>query len=43
MSKIGISLGNICFSAVWAVQNGLRKTKAEGYKTCPFDLMISNY
>ena len=43
MSKIGISLGNICFSAVWAVQNGLRKTKAEGYKTCPFDLMVSNY
>lgn len=43
MAKVGISLGNVCFSAMWAVKNGLRKTKAEGYHTCPFDLMVSNY
>jgi hypothetical protein len=38
-----ISLGNVCHSAVWAVNNHLRTKKAEGYKTCPFDLMVSNY
>jgi hypothetical protein len=40
---IGISLGNVCFSAIYALENGLRKSKNEGYKTCPFDLMVSNY
>jgi hypothetical protein len=44
MSEIvGISLGNVCYSAEYGVQNGLRKTKAQGYNTCPFDLMVSNY
>jgi len=43
MNYIGISLGNVCFSAEWAVQNKLRKRKEEGYHTCPFDLMVSNY
>ena len=43
MNIIGISLGNVCKSAEWAVANNLRKRKNEGYNTCPFDLMVSNY
>ena len=43
MNTVGISLGNVCYSAFWATNNGMRKTRNEGYKTCPFDLMISNY
>lgn len=43
MNKICISLGNVCYSAQYAVKNNLRKTKNEGYNTCPFDLMVSNY
>ena len=43
IKKIGISLGNVCYTAEWAVENGLRETKKKGYKTCPFDLMVSNY
>ena len=43
MQTIGISLGNVCYSAQWGVENKLRKTKEEGYYTCPFDLMVSNY
>ena len=43
METIAISLGNVCYSAMWAVENKLRKTKDEGYLTCPFDLMVSNY
>jgi len=43
INKIGISLGNACYSAIWAVVNGYRKKKQDGYKTCVFDLMISNY
>jgi len=43
MNIIGISLGNICDSAEWGVNNGIRKRKDEGYNTCPFDLMVSNY
>jgi hypothetical protein len=43
MNKIGISLGNACPSAEWAIHNNIRKRKSEGYKTCPFDLMVSNY
>jgi hypothetical protein len=42
-NKIGISLGNVCYSAVWATKNKIRKLKKDGYKTCPFDLMVSNY
>jgi hypothetical protein len=41
--RIGISLGNVCNSAVYGIQNGLRGDKLSGYNTCPFDLMISNY
>lgn len=38
-----IALGWRCHSATWAVDTGLRPRKSEGYLTCPFDLMISNY
>jgi hypothetical protein len=43
MNTIGISLGFNCDSATYGVINNYRKTKENGYKTCPFDLMISNY
>ena len=43
MNCVGISLGNVCYSAEWAVHNKYRKRKEEGYNTCPFDLMVSNY
>jgi hypothetical protein len=39
----GISLGWNCKSATHGVSNGIRKTKAMGYKTCPFDEMVTNY
>lgn len=39
----GISLGWNCHSAVTGVSLGLRNTKQHGYKTCPFDEMITNY
>ena len=39
----GISLGWNCNSASIGVSTGLRKTKQNGYKTCPFDEMITNY
>jgi hypothetical protein len=43
MNKVGISLGWDCDPAAKAVKAGVRKTKAQGYKTCPFDIGISNY
>jgi hypothetical protein len=43
MSEVGISLGFNCNPAMIGVTNGLRKTKAQGYKTCPFDEMWSNF
>jgi len=43
MTTIGVSLGNVCHSADWGVQNNIRKKRSEGYNTCPFDLMVSNY
>jgi hypothetical protein len=39
----GISLGWNCNSASVGVSNGIRNTKKNGYKTCPFDAMITNY
>ncbi len=39
----GISLGWNCYSASWAVDSRVRNTKANGYLTCPFDEMLSNY
>lgn len=38
-----ISLGWNCYSASMGVSIGLRKTKAMGYRTCPFDEMNTNY
>jgi hypothetical protein len=43
MNAIGISLGCSCDSAVWGVQQSIRKTKENEYKTCPFDEMLSNF
>jgi len=43
MGEEGISLGWCCYSAGFGVSTGLRKTKKNGYKTCPFDEMITNY
>lgn len=42
-TNIGISLGWNCHSAGYGVNNNIRKTKESGYKTCPFDKMVSNY
>lgn len=41
--NIGISLGYNCDPAQHGVASGLRLRREDGYKTCPFDLMISNY
>lgn len=41
--KTAISLGWDCEPAIWGVVNNLRGNKADGYKTCPFDRMITNY
>jgi hypothetical protein len=43
MYEEGLSLGWDCHSAITGVRIGLRKTKLQGYKTCPFDIMITNY
>ena len=43
MGEEGISLGQNCHSAIVGVSMGLRKTKQNGYKTCPFDEMVTNY
>jgi hypothetical protein len=39
----GISLGWNCSAAQYGTYSELRKIKSDGYKTCPFDMMISNY
>lgn len=43
MQPVGISLGWNCFPAAKGVELGLRGRKRDGYKTCPFDEMITNY
>jgi hypothetical protein len=43
MNNIAISLGYNCDPAMYGIENNLRKSKKDGYKTCPFDLMITNY
>ena len=44
MSKmVGISLGNVCYTADWAIAQGYRQKRSDGYRTCVFDLMISHY
>jgi hypothetical protein len=40
---VGISLGWRCEAAQIALHNGIRSSRVNGYKTCPFDLMVSNY
>ena len=40
---IGISLGWNCGPAGRGVQLGIRKHKYQGYTTCPFDVMNTNY
>ena len=43
MENIGISLGWNCATSMFAVDHGIRKRKGDGYNTCPFDIMVSNY
>lgn len=43
MNSQGISLGWNCSSASWGVDTGIRGTRANGYLTCPFDEMLTNY
>ena len=38
-----MSVGWNCESAVQAVARGLRPRRADGYRTCPFDQMVSNH
>lgn len=38
-----ISLGYNCLPAAWGVYSKKRAKKKDGYKTCPFDLMVSSY
>lgn len=40
--QIAISLGWNCGPATYGVAQGIRKTKANGYRTCPFDEMVTN-
>ena len=42
-TNIGISLGWNCYSAMWGVNNNIRDRKENGYNTCPFDIMVTNY
>jgi hypothetical protein len=41
--SVGISLGWNCHTTTVGVQSGLRDVKNDGYMTCPFDIMLSNY
>jgi hypothetical protein len=41
--QVAISLGWNCSPAMWGVEKGLRLRKVDGYKTCPFDEMMSNF
>jgi hypothetical protein len=43
VSHIGISLGWNCHSALHGVNIGIRTRKKDGYNTCPFDKMLSNF
>lgn len=38
-----ISLGHNCSSVTHHIKNNLMKSKIQGRKTCPFDLMVSTY
>jgi len=41
--EIAISLGWNCMPAIKGIHLGLRQTKSNGYKTCPFDIGFTNY
>ena len=41
--EIAISLGWNCMPAIKGIHLGIRQTKGNGYKTCPFDIGLSNY
>ena len=41
--QVGISLGWDCYTALNGVYNGMRARKKDGYNTCPFDKMLSNF
>ena len=41
--NVGISIGWNCHSATQGVCENIRKTKSNGYLTCPFDMLVSNY
>jgi hypothetical protein len=43
MKHVGISLGANCGAAARGKFFGVRASKEQGYKTCPFDLILSNY
>lgn len=43
VNHIAISMGFNCDSASYGVSNGIRTTKNNGYNTCPFDKMLSNF
>ena len=43
MNEVGISLGINCESAVKGFNLGIRKAKNDGYNTCPFDEMWTNF
>lgn len=42
VEREAVSIGWNCTSAVVGVETGLRSRRCDGYKTCPFDTMISN-
>ena len=41
--EVAISLGYNCQPAMRSKDYKFRQSKKEGYKTCPFDVMLSNY
>jgi len=43
MKSVGISLGWNCEGASRSVDMGIRGIRANGYTTCPFDEMLTNY
>ena len=43
MNCVGISLGMTCDAAIIGVVDKIRAKKEDGYNTCPFDEMLSNY
>ena len=43
LNSVAISLGFNCDSAAHGVSSGIRETKKNGYNTCPFDKMLSNF